>query len=117
MSKIVIAAQTDKADAVAGLRSPLRGRSLAEIRKALAIGAPLVSRTLFYHDHDDAAAQLKSVIRVLQEHGVEPRVYELDEDEEVELPIDSAKQESVEYLDNIFERHEQIKTDRERRGR
>ena len=116
MSKIVIAGQTDKTNAVSDLHKLLPGKSVAEIRQALSTGAPLVDRTLFYNDHDEAAAQLKAIIAALRKHGVEPRVYELDEDEDVESLIDSDKQESVEYLDNILERHEQIKADRERRG-
>lgn len=116
MSKIVIAARTDKTDAVAELRRHLPSKSVAEIRKALSTGGPLVDRTLFYNDHDEAAAQLKAVIADLQKHGIEPRVYELDEDEDVTSLIDSDKQQSVENLDNILERHQRIKANRERRG-
>jgi hypothetical protein len=116
VSKIVIAAQTEKTDAVADLRRHLPGKSVADIRKALSTGAPLVDRKLFFNDHDEAAGQLKAVVAELQRHGIEPRVYEIDEDANVESLIDSDKQESVEYLDNILARHEQIKADRERRG-
>jgi hypothetical protein len=111
MGKIVIAAQTDKTDAVTDLRKHLPGKSIGEIRQALTTGAPLVDRVLFFNDHDEAAVQLNAVVADLQKHGIEPRVYELDEDEHVSQLVDSDKQESVEYLRNILDRHEQIKAD------
>jgi hypothetical protein len=56
VSKIVIAAQTDKIDTVGGLRKLLPNKAVADIRKALTTGAPLVDRVLFYNDHVEAAA-------------------------------------------------------------
>lgn len=116
MAKFVIAAKTDKTDAVADLRRDLPGKPIAEIRIALSTGAPIVDRTLFHNDHDDAAAQLKAVIATLREHDIEPRVYELADDADVELLIDSDKQESVEYLDAVLTRYEQVKVDQRGRG-
>jgi hypothetical protein len=116
VSRIVIAAQTDKTSAAAvDLQKVLPNRSVDEIRQALSTGAPLVDRVLFYNDHHEAGEQLSAVISNLQKHGIEPRVYELDDDDEVAPLIDSDKQESVEYLHNILERHAQIKADREGR--
>lgn len=93
----------------------LPDKSVGEIRQALSTGAPLVDRTLFYNDHEEAAAQLKGVIAELRKHGIEPRVYELDDDEDVGAPIDADRQESVEYFDAILERFEQIKADQRQR--
>jgi hypothetical protein len=108
MGKIVIGAQTDKVDAVADLRKHLPNKSVGDIRHALTTGAPLVDRLLFFNDHEEAAAQLLAVIADLQKHGIEPRVYDLDEDEDVTTLIDADKQSSVQRLHNMLERHEQI---------
>jgi hypothetical protein len=116
MSKIVIAVQSNNATVVAALRSVIPDKSFGEIKQALSTGAPLLARKLFHNDHDEAVAQLKAVIDVIRRLGFEPRLYEIDDDEDDAVLIDSDQLESVEYLQNILDRHDQIKADRARRG-
>jgi hypothetical protein len=118
MSKFVIAASATRDDAaiVASIRSAIPEKSIREIGHALSTGGPLLTRELFGNDHDEAAVQLTAVVDALRRHGIEPQIYEISDNTDEASRLDAGNLESVDYLRNVLDRHNQIKRDREGRS-
>ena len=79
MSKIdiVLSDVPDTVRAVEVLRAIAPETSIAEYRKRITSGSPVIERILFENDHDDVAAQLRALLSELPKTGARIRVFEL----------------------------------------
>jgi hypothetical protein len=76
MIRLAIAARSDRPDVIAAVRVAT-GESLAEIRRRLASGEPLVEG----EPYDDVPERMRAVVVALRSKGVEPAFYLLDDGE------------------------------------
>ena len=60
------------------------GKSLRDIRSALASGTPVFEHTLFDSRYDDHAAVIRNVSTVLEANNAKHRIYEFPEGETIE---------------------------------
>ena len=85
MSNIVI--YVDETSVPAELLIQLQqatGKSLSDIRSALASGTPVYEHTLFDSRYDDHAAVIRNVLTVLETNNAKHRIYEFPERETIE---------------------------------
>lgn len=106
MSKIAIAAKTDRTDVALALRKVLPNASIADLKQSLATGRPFFEMLFGDPDHDEQEAIVRKLVGELQRVGVEPIVYELGEMQSADEP--GVEPESVEYLMNRFAQWKQI---------
>lgn len=115
MSRLLLGAQTDRADVMASLRKHLPDLSLVELRGHLAAGTPFLERLYPMNDREDVAALFRAVIATLKSHQVDPIAYVIDDDEEeFDLSRSASFREPVEILENVLRRAEDIHEDFER---
>jgi len=111
MSKLLIAAKTDRTDVLAALHKLLPGVPLSELRQHLSAGTPFVERLYPMNDREEVASLFRKILAELDSKSIEAIGYDLREEDEFD-PITSAdKRENAEVIENILHRAEQISED------
>ncbi|MDP1922642.1 MAG: hypothetical protein Q8L14_40750 [Myxococcales bacterium] len=82
MSTIVVSVRQEVPD-IGLLRAlgKMLPRALGDLSGALKAGAPLLQSRLFFNDHEERAAELRALLRLLSESGAAVDVFAVEEDE------------------------------------
>lgn len=82
MSTIVVTARQDVPDIeLLKARGAILPRAPGDLSKTLKTGAPLVQSRLFFNDHDERAAELRALLKVVSESAAAVDVFAVEEDE------------------------------------
>jgi hypothetical protein len=87
---------------------------LGELRDALDEGRPFFRTVLFNNDHSEQAARLRAIAAEAEREHVGLRVFELDEDEELDLTKSAETEISVATLRNILDARDELSARMER---
>ncbi len=103
MSRIVVVGRTRNPTAaqVAAVRGAT-GTSIAEIKKMLQSGTPILERVLFLNDHDESAATLRRLVAYASRVALPLEIFELSPSEVFETVRQSECRIDETILENIL---------------